>query len=144
MDSIPGSGKSRGEGNRNQLQHSCLENFMDRRTWWAIVHGLERVGNHWATNTLIFIFTMLRENIKSSHKRICFNKDILIQGESQTFLCICPFLRKLCIMCSTKIRRQTKSKVENMGFRKQRILKGRCQLILKSQDRSFIADLERK
>jgi len=28
--SIPGSGRSPGEGNGNQLQYSCLENFMDR------------------------------------------------------------------------------------------------------------------
>ena len=32
-DSIPGSGRSPGEGNGNPLQYSCLENFMDRRAW---------------------------------------------------------------------------------------------------------------
>ena len=37
--SIPGSGRSRGEGNGNPLQYSCLENSMDRRAWWATVHG---------------------------------------------------------------------------------------------------------
>ena len=30
--SIPGSGRSPGEGNGNPLQHSCLENPMDRGT----------------------------------------------------------------------------------------------------------------
>ena len=35
---IPGSGEFPGEGNSNPLQYSCLENPMDRRTWWAIVH----------------------------------------------------------------------------------------------------------
>ena len=40
---IPGSGRSPGEGNGCSLQYSCLENFMDRRDWWAIVHGLQRV-----------------------------------------------------------------------------------------------------
>ena len=29
-----------GEGNGNQLQYSCLENFMDRGAWWATVHGV--------------------------------------------------------------------------------------------------------
>ena len=30
LSSIPGSGRSPGEGNGNPLQHSCLENPMDR------------------------------------------------------------------------------------------------------------------
>ena len=40
MDFIPGSGRSRGGENGNPLQYSCLENPMDRGTWWAIVHGV--------------------------------------------------------------------------------------------------------
>ena len=28
------------EGNGNPLQHSCLENSMDRGAWWATVHGV--------------------------------------------------------------------------------------------------------
>ena len=39
-DSIPGLGRSPGEGNGNPLQYSCLENPMDRRAWWATVHGV--------------------------------------------------------------------------------------------------------
>ena len=38
--SIPGSGKSPGEGNGNPPQYSCLENSMDRGAWWATVHGV--------------------------------------------------------------------------------------------------------
>ena len=34
---IPGSGRSPGGGNGNPLQYSCLENFMDRGAWRAIV-----------------------------------------------------------------------------------------------------------
>ena len=33
--SIPGSGRSPGEGNGNPLQYSCLENPMDGGAWWA-------------------------------------------------------------------------------------------------------------
>ena len=33
--SIPGSGRSPGEGNGNPLQHSCLENPLDGEAWWA-------------------------------------------------------------------------------------------------------------
>jgi len=35
--SIPGSGRSPGEGHGNPLQYSCLENPMDREAWWATV-----------------------------------------------------------------------------------------------------------
>ena len=38
--SIPGSGRSPVEGNGNPLQYCCLENSMDRGTWWARVHGI--------------------------------------------------------------------------------------------------------
>ena len=36
--SIPGSGRSPGEGNGNPLQYSCLENPMDCGTWQVAVH----------------------------------------------------------------------------------------------------------
>ena len=38
--SIPGLGRSPGEGNGNPLQYSCLKNPMDRGAWWATVHGV--------------------------------------------------------------------------------------------------------
>ena len=37
--SIPGLGRSPGEGNDNPLQYSCLRIPMDRRAWWVTVHG---------------------------------------------------------------------------------------------------------
>ena len=37
LGSIPGSGRSLGEGNGNSLQYSCLENPMDRGAWQAVV-----------------------------------------------------------------------------------------------------------
>ena len=40
--SIPGSGKTPGEGNGYPLQYSCLENFMDRGVWQATVHGVAK------------------------------------------------------------------------------------------------------
>ena len=38
--SIPGSGRSPGEGNGYPLQYSYLENPMDRGAWQATVHGV--------------------------------------------------------------------------------------------------------
>ena len=40
--SIPGSGRSPGEGNGNPVQYSCLENPMDRGTWRATVHRVTK------------------------------------------------------------------------------------------------------
>ena len=42
VGSIPGSGRSLGEGNGNPLQYSCLENPMDRGAWQATVHGVTK------------------------------------------------------------------------------------------------------
>ena len=42
MGSIPGSGRSPGGGNDNPLQYSCLENPMDRGTWWATAHRVTK------------------------------------------------------------------------------------------------------
>ena len=44
-DSIPGLGRSPGEGNGNPLQYSYLENPMDREVWRATAH---RVAKCWA------------------------------------------------------------------------------------------------
>ena len=41
-DSVPGLGRSPGEGNGNSLQHPCLKNSMDRGTWQATVYGVAK------------------------------------------------------------------------------------------------------
>ena len=42
LGSTSGSGRSPGGGNGNPLQHSCLENPMDRGAWRAAVHGVAK------------------------------------------------------------------------------------------------------
>ena len=42
VGSIPGSGRSPGEGNGNPFQDSCLGNPMDKGAWWATVHGVTK------------------------------------------------------------------------------------------------------
>ena len=42
LGSIPGLGRSPGEGNGYPLQYSCLGNNMDRGAWWATVHGITK------------------------------------------------------------------------------------------------------
>ena len=63
QDSIPGSGRSVGEG--NPLQYSCLENPVDRGVWQATVHGFARVGHDLATKTTT---TKLLHSVSSQTK----------------------------------------------------------------------------
>ena len=42
LGSIPGSGRSPGEGNGNPPQYSCLENPMDGGAWWATVRRVAK------------------------------------------------------------------------------------------------------
>ena len=52
--SIPGSGRSPGEGNGNPLQYLCLENSVDGEAWWATVYGVAKIIIH---------HTLLTENV---------------------------------------------------------------------------------
>ena len=54
MGSIPGSGRSPGEGNDNPLQYSCLENHMDRGAWWATLHRVTK-SRTWLKQLIICI-----------------------------------------------------------------------------------------
>ena len=44
VGSVPGSGRSLGEGHDNPLQYSCLGNLMDKGAWEATIQGVARVG----------------------------------------------------------------------------------------------------
>ena len=57
--SMPGSGRSPGEGNGNPFQYSCLENPMDGGAWRAAVH---RVAKSW---TQLSDFTLLYFNVSA-------------------------------------------------------------------------------
>ena len=59
--SIPGLGRSPGEGNGYPLQYSCRENSMDRGAWRATVLGLQRIRHYQATNIFTFIEGLLRQ-----------------------------------------------------------------------------------
>ena len=42
LGSIPGLGRSPGEGNGTPLLYSCLENPTEGGAWWATVHGVAK------------------------------------------------------------------------------------------------------
>ena len=67
VGSISGSGRSPGGGHGYLLRYSCLENPMDKGSWWATVHGfaksptwLKRLGIHACT---LFITENLSDNV---------------------------------------------------------------------------------
>ena len=81
--SIPGLGRSPGEGNGNPLQYSCLKNPMDRGAWQATVHGVTksqtRLNDFTHTvglNAMILVFffflivlSQLLERLRQKEKR---------------------------------------------------------------------------
>ena len=54
LGSIPGSGRSLGEGNGNLLQYSCLEYSMDSGAWRVTIHGVTKSQIDSATNSFTF------------------------------------------------------------------------------------------
>ena len=57
LGSIPGSGRSPGEGNGNPLQCSSLENSIDGGAWWATVHGVAKSRTRLSNFTSLLHFT---------------------------------------------------------------------------------------
>ena len=68
LGSIPGLGRSSGEGNGNLLQYSCLENSTEEACRLQSV-GSQRIGHDWPTNT----FTFIMESRTSSAISISLN-----------------------------------------------------------------------
>ena len=134
MGSIPGSGRSPGRGNGNPLQHSSLENSMDRGAWWAIVHGVTKRRTQLSTHAHTYSHTNkwmidLKENNLSSAVRIweaCFQKkthaaiyrrarmldgpDFLISQEFSTILYFSFYHNKIKLSKSTFLFTTTKLK----------------------------------
>ena len=93
LGSIPGSGRSLGEGNGNPLQYACLENPMDGGVWQATVHGVARVRLDLVTKPpppqcMKMIFPNIRIQPKRKRTSILFNLlfiVILVNSRLQTW-----------------------------------------------------------
>ena len=98
---IPGSGKSPGVGYGNPLQYSCLENPMDRGTWWATVHGGCKESNRTEVtlNACTTIYKINSKDLlystgqlysvsfrKRSGKYICITESVCYTPETNTIL----------------------------------------------------------
>ena len=64
-DSIPGLGRSSGEGNGNLLQYSCLQNPMDRGARSAIVHVIAKSQTRLSTHAIINLVTLIHIGIST-------------------------------------------------------------------------------
>ena len=71
--SVPGLGRSPGEGNGNPLQYSCLENPMDRGAWQATVHGVAK------SQTGLSNFTLAQAAITKYHRLGGLNNKLFSQ-----------------------------------------------------------------
>ena len=87
--SIPGLGRSPGEGNDNPLQYSCPGNPMDRETWQAVVY---RVTNSWTLLKLLsmharsFLYGSTLTSIHDHRKNHSFDyTDFCLQIEVSAF-----------------------------------------------------------
>ena len=61
MGSVPGLGRSPGEGHGNPLQYSCLESSVDREAWWAMVHRVTKSRTRLkrlSTHTPVHLYTI--------------------------------------------------------------------------------------
>ena len=63
LGSIPGLGRSPGEGDGTPLQYSCLENPMDGGAWWAAVHGVPKSQTRLSDFTFTFHFHVLEKEM---------------------------------------------------------------------------------
>ena len=86
--SIPGLGRSSGEGNGNPLQYPCLENSMDRGAWWTTVHGFAKNWTRFkwfSTHMYIYIYmnvcVYIAENTQSFYV-----KTVLLGKGGKTWL----------------------------------------------------------
>ena len=79
LGSIPGSGRSPGEGNGNPLQYSCLENPMDQGAWWATVHGVAKSWIQLSDFTFTFSFDL------QSHQKLLNTQNMIDDGNSVSF-----------------------------------------------------------
>ena len=67
--SIPGRGRSPGEGNSNPLQSSCLENPLDRGAWWATVHRVTKSWRRLRRQPSRHAGTHFKQNVKGNDLR---------------------------------------------------------------------------
>ena len=79
LGSIPGLGRSPGEGNGNPLQYSCLENPMDGGAWWATVHGVAKSWTRLSESLVVVVVVVVVLLLRFGAK-FCLGRPIFSLG----------------------------------------------------------------
>ena len=94
LGSIPGLGRSSGDGNGNPLQYSCLENPMDGGAWWAIVHGVAKSWT-WLSD---FTHSLTHENLIKSNQFVNVHLSISLSILIDTDFQCCFKIKSFCFL----------------------------------------------
>ena len=81
LGSVPGSGKSSGEGHGNPLQYSCLENSMYREPGGLQSMGLQRVEHECAINRHTHTHTFLTDLLLTASVATSYNREIEVGAQ---------------------------------------------------------------
>ena len=87
LGSIPGSGRSPGEGNGNPLQYSCLENPMDGRVWWATVHGVAKSRTRLHFHFHFLGFRVCHTDLEGKEKTSRESKSVFLESHQIKYPC---------------------------------------------------------
>ena len=99
LGSIPGLGKSPGEGNGSPLQQSCLENLMDGGTWQATVHGVAKSWTQLSHSaSFLSIFKILGLVFKVVVRRQCGS--IMLSNKNKLSLVVHLLRDSLISLCN--------------------------------------------
>ena len=108
LGSIPGWGRSPGEGNGNPLHYSCLGNPLDRGAWWATVHGVTRAGHDLVTkpptpNWIVMICWLEEKRIIFKSYFTEYKIMMLVQDIEEIVPPSCVFLSPSCLRRGRRI-----------------------------------------
>ena len=94
--SIPGSGRSPGEGNGYPFQYSCLENSMDRGAWWATVKESDNTERPALRRSIFLVGRRKRQAEQARENRWEEGKTIQKASEKRSESSCSPFKRPEC------------------------------------------------
>ena len=78
LGSVPGLGRSPGEGNGNPLQYSCLKNPMDGEAWWATIHGVAKSWTRLSDFTSLHFYLLFRFSLHWWAKKKVILRSVIV------------------------------------------------------------------